>query len=82
MSKSKTKDYTLDIRDIGYFVDHVKDVKLRIDIIRRLGYKIGVNVVTKGCKEKDIIRGKRNEIRMQITPVDSKLPLVTCAIIE
>ena len=81
MTKKK-KDYSLDIRDISYFVDHVKNIKLRIDIIKRLGYNIGFNVATKDCKEKDVITGKRNELRMQIVPRDIKSPLVTCAIIE
>lgn len=81
MTKKK-KDYSLDIRDISYFVDHVKDIKLRLDIIKNLGYKIGVNVATKGCKEKDVMIGKKNELRIQLTPIDKKIPLVTCAIIE
>lgn len=78
----KKKDNSLDIRDICYFVDHVRDIKLRSDIIKNLGYKIGVNVATKDCKEKDITRGKRNEIRVQIAPRDKKSPLVLCAVIE
>jgi len=80
MAKNK-KDFSLDIRDIGYFVDHVKDIDLRVDAIRQLGYKIGFNVWTEGCQEKSITIGKKNEIRMQITPKTSSSPLVKCAII-
>ena len=79
MSKKNTnRDY----RDICYFVDHVRDVKLRIDLIRSLGYKIGVNILTKDSIEKSITKGKRNELRIQIAPVLPRSPLVECAIVE
>ena len=78
----KIRDHSRDIRDINYFIDHVKEIDFRISLIKELGYKIGVNVVTKDCREKDIIIGKRKEIRIQIAPMDKKLPLVACAIIE
>ena len=81
MSKKK-KDSSIDIRDINYFIDHVKNVDLRIDIIKKLGYKIGVNVITDNCREKDITIGKRKEIRIQIAPKVASSPLVKCAIIE
>ena len=77
----KVKKYALDIRDINYFIDHVKNVDLRVDIIKKLGYKIGVNIVTKNSVEKEITIGKRKEIRVQITPKLSSSPLVKCAII-
>lgn len=81
MSKVK-KDFSIDIRDINYFIDHVKNIDFRVSLIKQLGYKIGVNVVTKGCQEKDITIGKRKEIRIQIEPSKSLSPLVKCAIIE
>ena len=34
-----------DIRDIGYFIDHVSNLKLRESAIVALGYSIGYNVV-------------------------------------
>ena len=68
----KVKDISRDIRDINYFIDHVKE----------LGYKIGVNVATKDCCEKDITIGKRKETRIQIAPKEKHSPLVACAIIE
>ena len=71
-----------DYRDICYFVDHVKDIKLRVDIIKSLGYKIVVNIVKEGDVEKTITVGKRKELRLQIEPVDKHSPLVQCAIIE
>ena len=81
MSKYK-KAINRDYRDICYFVDHVRDIKLRIDLIRSLGYKIGVNIVKEGDVEKTITVGKRKELRIQIAPVDKLSPLVTCAIVE
>ena len=81
MSKGK-KEIDRDYRDICYFVDHVHDVKLRIDLIRSLGYKIGVNIVNKDSIEKSITKGKRNELRIQIAPVLPHSPLVQCAIVE
>jgi len=81
MGKNK-KDFSIDIRDINYFIDHVKNVDFRISLIKQLGYKVGVNVVTNDCQEKDITIGKRKEIRIQIAPKSSTSPLVKCAIIE
>jgi hypothetical protein len=81
MSK-KVKDISRDIRDINYFIDHVKDIDFRISLIKELGYKIGVNVATKNCYEKDITIGKRKEARIQIMPKEKNSPLVACAIIE
>lgn len=81
MSKTK-KAINRDYRDICYFVDHVRDIKLRIDLIKSLGYKIGVNIVKEGDVEKSITVGKRKELRIQIAPVDKRSPLVTCAIVE
>lgn len=81
MGKNK-KDFSIDIRDINYFIDHVKNIELRASLIKQLGYKIGVNVVTEDCQEKDITIGKRKEIRIQIAPKSSVSPLVKCAIIE
>lgn len=78
----KVKDHSRDIRDICYFIDHVKEIDFRISLIKELGYHIGVNIATKNCCEKDIIIGKRKEIRIQITPKEPKSPLVACAIIE
>ena len=61
MSKRK-RDTKRDYRDICYFVDHVKDVKLRIDLIKSLGYNIGVNIVNDSGKIKvdgdEIVKAK------------------------
>lgn len=80
--RKKVKDHSIDIRDICYFIDHVKDIDFRISLIKELGYKIGVNVITKETHEKSLIIGKKNEIRIQIAPKDKYLPLAKCAIIE
>lgn len=81
MGKSK-KDFSIDVRDINYFIDHVKNIDLRISLIQELGYKIGFNVATKDCQEKDVITGRKKELRIQIAPKTKSSPLVKCAIIE
>ena len=78
----KVEEKSRDIRDINYFIDHVKNVPLRIDIIKKLGYKIGFNIANEKSYEKDITIGKKNDIRIQIVPKDKSFPLVQCAIID
>jgi len=80
--RKKVKNVNRDIRDICYFITHVKEIDFRISLIKELGYKIGVNVATEDCKEKDITIGKRKETRIQIEPKIKHSPLVRCAIIE
>ena len=82
-SKKKDERIERDYRDICYFIDHVKDIEYRVDLIRSLGYKIGVNIVrdTK-TEEKSITIGKRKEYRIQIAPITKASPLVRCAIVE
>ena len=83
MYSKKNEKFKRDYRDICYFVTHVKDIKLRVDLIKSLGYKIGVNIVRKGIdEEKSITIGKRKEYRIQITPTTKTSPLVQCAIVE
>lgn len=82
MTAKINKKYARDYRDICYFIKHVKDINLRIDLIRSLGYKIGVNIVKKGVDEEATITiGKRKEYRIQISPTTKKSPLAACAII-
>jgi len=81
MSKKKN-DHSIDIRDICYFVDHVHDIDFRVSLIKDLGYSIGVNVATENSKLKEVTIGKRNEIRIQITPRTKHSKLVKCAIIR
>ena len=78
----KKKNYATDIRDICYFVTHVKNLDLRVSLIASLGYKIGVDVATSHSHEKMISIGKRKEVRVQITPQVKGNPLVKCAIID
>jgi len=70
-----------DYRDICYFIDHVKNVELRVDILKSLGYQIGINVVGDKSKEKDIIIGKRKEKRIQITPKFEYGPVAQCVVL-
>jgi hypothetical protein len=82
MTAKISKKYERDYRDICYFIKHVKDVDLRIDLIRSLGYKIGVNVVKKGIDDEAAITlGKRKEYRIQISPTSDKIPIAACAIV-
>jgi hypothetical protein len=79
----KKKDYTRDFNDIEYFIDHVHNIDARVDVIKKLGYKIGVDIVTKETdKVKKVIIGKRGEMRIQITPAQKGLPLAKCVILE
>ena len=83
MKLSKKEKFQRDYRDICYFVDHVRNIDFRINLIRSLGYKIGVNIVTsKDDKEKSITIGKRKEYRIQIAPVLPRSQIVQCAIVE
>jgi hypothetical protein len=75
-------DRKIDIRDISYFIDHVKDIDLRISAIQQLGYSIGFDIASKDCAEKKIIKGKKGELRMQIEPKKDRFSLVHCAIIQ
>ena len=76
-------DYTRDFNDIEYFIDHVQHIDARIDVLQKLGYKIGVDVVTKETdKVKKVIVGKRGELRIQIAPAEKGLPIAKCIILE
>ena len=76
------KDFTRDLRDIGYFVKHVKHISLRVSLLKELGYRIGINVVTKDNKEMDVTIGKRKETRIQITPQLGVTPVAKFVILE
>lgn len=81
--KKKNENFNRDYRDICYFIDHVKDIDFRVDLIKSLGYKIGFNIVKgNGDEEKAITIGKKKEYRIQIAPVSKKSPLVRCAVLE
>jgi hypothetical protein len=71
-----------DYRDIGYFVKHIKNLDFRESLIRSMGYRIGLNVITKDNKEMDVTIGKRKETRIQITPQLSKTPVAKCVILD
>ena len=81
MTKSR-EEINRDIRDICYFIDHVKKLPFRISLIKELGYRIGYDVAQSDSAEKKIIIGKKGEYRVQIVPTNKKFPLVTCAIID
>ena len=76
------KDFTRDFRDIQYFIDHVDCIDARVDVIEKLGYKIGLDVVTKESIVGRITKGKKGEFRVQITPAKESFPLVKSAIVE
>ena len=77
------KDYTRDFNDIEYFIDHVHNIDARIDVLKKLGYKFGVDIVTKETDVvKKVIVGKRGELRIQVAPALKGLPLAKCIILE
>lgn len=77
------KNYERDFNDIEYFIDHVDNIDARIDVLKKLGYKIGVDVVTKETdRVKKVIVGKRGELRIQISPAEKGLPIAKCIILE
>ena len=76
------KKYTRDIRDIHYFIDHVYDLDARVDVIKKLGYKVGYDIANEDSTVGNIIKGKKGELRLQITPVIKSFPLVNCVILE
>jgi hypothetical protein len=82
MIRCKSSRFSRDYRDIGYFVKHVKNLDLRISLLRELGYRIGLNVVKKGDKVMDVTIGKRGERRIQVTPQLTKTPVAKCVILE
>jgi hypothetical protein len=77
------KDYTRDFNDIEYFIDHVYNIDARIDVLKKLGYKIGVDIVNKETdRVKKVIVGKRGELRIQVAPAQKGIPLAKCVILE
>ena len=65
----KSQDYN----DICYMIDHIKENETRIDVLQVLGYKIGFDVVK---------IGKKNDLRMQVTPKFKNVNIAQCVIIE
>lgn len=77
------KSYERDFNDIEYFIDHVDDINARIDVLRKLGYRIGVDVVSKQTDfVKRVIVGKKGELRIQVAPSEKGLPIAKCVILE
>ena len=77
------KDFTCDLKDIAYFIDHVDYINARVDVLEKMGYKIGVDVVNKETdKVGKVIVGKKGELRVQIAPAQKGLPLAKCVILE
>jgi hypothetical protein len=60
------KDFTRDFRDIQYFIDHVYNL----------------DVVTKDSVVGRVIKGKKGELRIQVTPAIKSFPLVKSVILE
>ncbi len=71
-----------DYKDICYMIDHVKDISVRLDILEKLGYHIGNDIVKFDLGVKNIIIGKRNEIRIQVTPKYKNINIANCAILN
>lgn len=71
-----------DFIDISYMIDHVKDIDFRLSLIEELGYKLGTSIVKEDLGVKNIVIGKKNEIRMQVTPKFNNINIARCVIIE
>lgn len=77
------KNFSRDFKDIGYFIDHVNDEYARVDVLEKMGYEIGVDVVTKDTdKLGKVIIGKKGELRIQITNAVKGLPIVKSVILK
>jgi hypothetical protein len=77
------KDFTRDLKDIAYFIDHVDYINARVDVLEKMGYRVGVDVVNKETdKVGKVIVGKKGELRVQIAPAQKGLPLAKCVILE
>ena len=63
--------------------DEIEKIENNGHLLEKMGYKIGVDVITKETdKVGKVIVGKRNELRIQITPAQKGLPLAKCIILE
>ena len=71
-----------DYIDICYMIDHIKDVKIMESVLVELGYNIGVDIVKVDNGVKHTYIGKRNDIRMQITPKYKNINMARCVIVE
>ena len=74
----KSQDYI----DICYMIDHIKEEETRIDVLQVLGYKIGLDIVKIDKGVKNIYIGKKNDLRMQVTPKFKNVNIAQCVIIE
>lgn len=74
----KSQDYI----DICYMIEHVKDDEVRLDVLQVLGYKIGLDIVKIDKGVKNIYIGKKNDLRMQVTPKFKNVNIAQCVIIE
>ena len=43
----------IDYRDICYMIDHINILSTRCDVIEKLGYRVGVDIVSKDCGTKN-----------------------------
>ena len=77
------KNYDRDFKDIEYFIDHVTNIDARLDVLKKLGYKIGLDIVNeKTDVVKRVLVGKKGELRIQVTPKDKRLPIAKCVILD
>lgn len=71
-----------DYIDICYMIDHVKEYDVRANVLESLGYKIGFDIIKIDKGVKNIYLGKKNEIRMQVTPKFKNINIAKCVIID
>lgn len=79
-----SKTYETDFMDINWVINHVKNLPQRIDVFKKLGYKIGYNVFTSKNNNfiKSVIIGKKGELRIQVSEKLDGLPLTYCVILD
>lgn len=71
-----------DYKDICYMIDHIPYITTRLKTLEELGYDIGLSIVKNNTTEKFIEIGKKNDIRMQVTPKDKYTNIAKCIIIK
>ena len=71
-----------DYIDICYMIEHINDIDILESVLIELGYKVGTEIVKDDLGVKHTIIGRKNELRMQITPKYKNINIARCVIIE
>lgn len=74
--------HTQDYIDICYMIDHIKNIDIRISVLKELGYTIGLLISKENITVKNIIIDKQKNLRIQVTPKYRGLNMAHCVIIK